>query len=144
MDTLWNTELRRQERLETIRAGIIYALKHNTLDFNEFDLRQKLNNISNEEKLFKLQSLAPKTDDINSFYDHLKQINTLLDPEILQQKQLETSRENIIFTLKHQGFIFNEVDLRQRLNAILDCERLFILNMVAAQIDDIETFIKRL
>ncbi|MCK2000076.1 hypothetical protein MZM54_01590 [[Brevibacterium] frigoritolerans] len=70
-ETLWNPELQRNSRLEAIRDGIIYNLKHRAFDFNEDELRQKLSNISNDERLYALQVVAMEIDNIKTFYERL-------------------------------------------------------------------------
>jgi hypothetical protein len=71
VSTFLNPEILHQNRLETIRDGIIYNLKHRAFDFNEEELRQKLNNISSDERLFALQMVAMEINDIKNFCDRL-------------------------------------------------------------------------
>ncbi|PGP18654.1 hypothetical protein COA01_23210 [Bacillus cereus] len=72
MDTIWNPELERKARLEAFCDGIVHYLRTGGFEFNETELRQKLDHITDEEILMILQKKAVRTDTIENF---LKQLN---------------------------------------------------------------------
>lgn len=71
VDTLWNPELERKARIEAFRDCIVYNLKTEDIEFNEIELRKKLNQIKDEHRLMVLVSIAARTDNIENFLNRL-------------------------------------------------------------------------
>ncbi|GAB6448240.1 hypothetical protein bcgnr5369_16230 [Bacillus cereus] len=71
MDTLCNPEIERKARLEALHDCIVYNLKTEDIEFNETELRKKLNQIKDEHRLMVLTSIAARTDNIEHFLNRL-------------------------------------------------------------------------
>lgn len=73
-----------------------------------------------------------------------KMLDTLWNPELQRNSRLEAIRDVIIFNLKSEGFEFDEVLVRTKLNTIHDEPRLMRLQKLATRIDKIEKFLNRI
>ncbi|PGP20953.1 hypothetical protein COA01_15550 [Bacillus cereus] len=71
-------------------------------------------------------------------------MDTLWNPELERKARLEAFRDCIVYNLETEDIVFNETELREKLNQIKDEYRLMILTSMAARTDNIEHFLNRL
>lgn len=70
LDTLWNPELEHNSRLQAFRDGIIHLIDE-AFDFDEDEVRKKLNNINDEKRLINLLKLSARVDNIDTFLNRI-------------------------------------------------------------------------
>ncbi|WP_054636997.1 hypothetical protein [Thalassobacillus sp. C254] len=58
MEKFWDANKEQEAKLRTLRQGVIKYLRGSDFDFDENDLKRKLNKISDEERLWELQKRA--------------------------------------------------------------------------------------
>lgn len=72
LDTLWNPELEHNSRLQAFRDGIIHLIDE-AFDFDEDEVRKKLNNINDEKRLINLLKLSARVDNIDTFLNRIQE-----------------------------------------------------------------------